>query len=732
MLKITQDARPGPVLRALVLEEAQDQPPTEEEIKLYASSIGINPSKEPELIPIAKEGISAPLPQDWQVLQDENNQIFYHNTVSGQSLWEHPLDEFYRQRVAEARLLKENAASAKLIHEPSKASSDGSSGSSSTCSTPTEEEVCVTSARQQNEDVSNPASQFKCADNRVSAQPATNVNSSGDHPRRSHWTGVPLLGDAIPENIPVTSRPKNILRPYLERVVESEITTSGLLDSNLHKKLDNAHISVTTQTSETPDNEVTTTSQCWTGKYCADLEEAERRLSELQAKLRESLKDDTKSLLEFSPCFNRFNLPKRSVSLIGSARTRNFTPSLDNVLNGIQKLSLSPRNLKLKGQVSSETKNALTGSTTKKENYPDVINSPLVKDAGLDPFVPLCPKVGLSPSGDNQGGIGDDNSECIYVCSSPPVSRPAGKRSPLKQPVSDVRTVRSPEHLLSDGGELLNQKDAAESVGNLNEGISHLVEERSRLQRKMLRLKLIYKTYKQRLSNLDASLVLLQHSASAIHNAENLTNNRPEKSKRTVPEPVCVLRDRHFLSDLHSSSAESVHPVQASCLSTEHESRIVNVTEIPVSTVHESVRPSRRSLSTPRSNYSHDISRFTSFRMSRHQRSPSQDLAHSLASIDAQLHNVLHRLGSVSDVSFSKPNPDGDSARTPDRPHKLLDYGCSWNTNPRPSSGLVTSHRPRRISAAREPQLSTPVSPEDDHEYQRPCLDLSPTWLCSD
>ena len=36
------------------------------EIREYATVIGIDPDHEPELMWIAKEGISAPLPPDWR------------------------------------------------------------------------------------------------------------------------------------------------------------------------------------------------------------------------------------------------------------------------------------------------------------------------------------------------------------------------------------------------------------------------------------------------------------------------------------------------------------------------------------------------------------------------------------------------------------------------------------------------------------------------------------------
>jgi len=52
----------------LILDEEYDEnyQPTEEEIYEYAQVIGINPDTEPDLLYIARQGIVAPLPDDWK------------------------------------------------------------------------------------------------------------------------------------------------------------------------------------------------------------------------------------------------------------------------------------------------------------------------------------------------------------------------------------------------------------------------------------------------------------------------------------------------------------------------------------------------------------------------------------------------------------------------------------------------------------------------------------------
>lgn len=89
----------------LILEEDYDEnyQPSEEEIFEYAQIIGIDPKTEPHLIYIAREGICAPLPDHWRPCQDPKGDIYYFNFATGESIWDHPCDEFYRKMVMEER-----------------------------------------------------------------------------------------------------------------------------------------------------------------------------------------------------------------------------------------------------------------------------------------------------------------------------------------------------------------------------------------------------------------------------------------------------------------------------------------------------------------------------------------------------------------------------------------------------------------------------------------------------
>ncbi|XP_060561428.1 centrosomal protein of 164 kDa-like [Ruditapes philippinarum] len=89
----------------LILEEDYDENyvPPEDEICEYAQCIGIDPDLEPHLLWIAREGINAPLPENWKPCQDPNGDIYYFNFASGESIWDHPCDEFYKKMVTEER-----------------------------------------------------------------------------------------------------------------------------------------------------------------------------------------------------------------------------------------------------------------------------------------------------------------------------------------------------------------------------------------------------------------------------------------------------------------------------------------------------------------------------------------------------------------------------------------------------------------------------------------------------
>lgn len=70
--------------------------PNDDEIREYAEYLGIDPSKEPELLPLAKEGLKAPLPPGWISVKNDDDEVYYQNVKTKETSWDHPCDDLYR------------------------------------------------------------------------------------------------------------------------------------------------------------------------------------------------------------------------------------------------------------------------------------------------------------------------------------------------------------------------------------------------------------------------------------------------------------------------------------------------------------------------------------------------------------------------------------------------------------------------------------------------------------
>ena len=95
---------------SIILEEEidPDYAPTEDEVLEYAKWLGMDLDKDRDLFWIAKEGLKAPLPDDWKPCKTKDTEeIYYFNFKNGQSTWDHPCDEYYRKQYEEAKKKKE-------------------------------------------------------------------------------------------------------------------------------------------------------------------------------------------------------------------------------------------------------------------------------------------------------------------------------------------------------------------------------------------------------------------------------------------------------------------------------------------------------------------------------------------------------------------------------------------------------------------------------------------------
>ncbi len=75
------------------------------EIDEYAKWLGLDPATDSDLLWIAREGLKAPLPDEWKPCRSPLGDLYYFNFTSGRSAWEHPSDSYYKWVLAGSALL---------------------------------------------------------------------------------------------------------------------------------------------------------------------------------------------------------------------------------------------------------------------------------------------------------------------------------------------------------------------------------------------------------------------------------------------------------------------------------------------------------------------------------------------------------------------------------------------------------------------------------------------------
>ncbi|CAJ1006488.1 putative WW domain containing protein [Leishmania naiffi] len=63
----------------------------------YGKWLGMELPDDMPLLWIAREGLKAPLPDHWKACKSEKGELYYFNFKTGQSIWDHPSDEHYRE-----------------------------------------------------------------------------------------------------------------------------------------------------------------------------------------------------------------------------------------------------------------------------------------------------------------------------------------------------------------------------------------------------------------------------------------------------------------------------------------------------------------------------------------------------------------------------------------------------------------------------------------------------------
>ncbi|EGZ15589.1 hypothetical protein PHYSODRAFT_508410 [Phytophthora sojae] len=96
--------------------EASDPALFHAAVEEHARRLGIEPTVDGEFLWIARESLVAPLPDGWyHVTATETGQPYYYNEISGESRWDHPSDDQFRQLFRE---MKQKQMKAHAFRDP--------------------------------------------------------------------------------------------------------------------------------------------------------------------------------------------------------------------------------------------------------------------------------------------------------------------------------------------------------------------------------------------------------------------------------------------------------------------------------------------------------------------------------------------------------------------------------------------------------------------------------------
>jgi len=84
----------------------EDYDPTPDEIDEYATWLGMRRPEDDDLLWIASEGLKAPLPEHWKPCKTQDGGVYYFNFATGESVWDHPCDRYYRKTYEEEKAKK--------------------------------------------------------------------------------------------------------------------------------------------------------------------------------------------------------------------------------------------------------------------------------------------------------------------------------------------------------------------------------------------------------------------------------------------------------------------------------------------------------------------------------------------------------------------------------------------------------------------------------------------------
>lgn len=88
----------------------------------HAKSLGVDPDAEPHLMALVEEALLVETPEGWEQGETDDGTLYYFNTNTEESIWEHPLDAHYRELIQTKKQEHEASTSAKPVavesHQP--------------------------------------------------------------------------------------------------------------------------------------------------------------------------------------------------------------------------------------------------------------------------------------------------------------------------------------------------------------------------------------------------------------------------------------------------------------------------------------------------------------------------------------------------------------------------------------------------------------------------------------
>ena len=77
--------------------------PSKTELRDYAAWLGMKPGEDDQYLSIAEEGLKSGLPDGWKTCESAEGEVFYFNTLTGESTWDHPIDTICKAKLAAAK-----------------------------------------------------------------------------------------------------------------------------------------------------------------------------------------------------------------------------------------------------------------------------------------------------------------------------------------------------------------------------------------------------------------------------------------------------------------------------------------------------------------------------------------------------------------------------------------------------------------------------------------------------